>query len=1021
METPRKKHQPNTTTKIIFGTSGWRGKIDKDFTLPNVQRAAQGVSEYYNKKIKKGKILIGYDPRGSNQDFAKETASILAANHVPVDIILEEPTPTPVLAYLANSSKEITGVINLTASHNKFTDDGFKFSPHHGGAADKETTDLISQYANESTKIRRETYENAKSTGIIREIQLQEILEKYVDEYIIPILKRINAWEAIIAHVKSDPKFKLVLDPMQGTTVKYLEALYGRIEIEAERTFIKILHTNNNDPLFAAVNGAPNPTEPDNVKELITIVSKDTETLGIATDGDGDRLGLIDFGGKPIQGNDVIAMLTYFLVNKNLRGVVGKTIATSNFVEAVAKHSGLEILETPVGFKWFVEKVTKEGINFLIAGEESAHIGTGPFMTSWDDGITTGVLCLWMVAETGKSLSQYKEEIEAIIGRRYLYNRENIELTSDLRDKATELLKRVKLEQTLGMYIEEMSIYKFLASLHTSQRIESILAIDGLKIIFESGDWLCIRLSGTENVARVYTEVTDPDRSELIQFISKALLGIKPEAELSNLIQASEKSRSDIPEINSYREIGFESESQRLGWVIPPAWEKIEERLNSFNDLYAVRGKNNFVFSGMGGSINTIKAIAKIHNKQSSAKIYIIDSLDPATLKELLSQIDSLSETLVIGISKSGTTKETQDILKALREKFESLGLDPQNHFLWLTDLSQGRKSIDNSGWESIQTLPIQIDGKTDIGGRFTAPHTAIFLIPLYLVLNKDLTKLKIIWNEYLRFREALLESAAKKAYSLVKKEAQYFAIILDEQITQALETWITQLIQESLGSKISNYNPKTIVLTRGKGIPPEFEPVSFDFDTTNVDVKTMLSMHLLQVFTAIFAFEKGINFVTQPDVEIYKREMNLIDPQKLPNNEQVTYNELLAEVSNHLKNKPKKRFLEVVCYWHLRDEFKNLLSNQLKNAFPELETLVFTGSDWNHHSYQAASRNEDTLFIILTKNQYEPHIEGVSDSTLTNNINSIQKIAYATYQTLQDKALLLKINEYDFIPENQI
>jgi len=1011
-----KNSRTHTATKIVFGTSGWRGKIDKDFTLPNVQRAAQGVSEYYNNNIKKGRILIGYDPRGSNQEFASETASILAANHVPVDIIIEEPTPTPVLAYLANSSEEITGVINLTASHNKFTDDGFKFSPQHGGAADMKTTDLISQYANEAKTIQRTTYESAKSRGLIREIPLREALDKYVDGYITPMLRRLKAWEAITGYVKSNPKFKLVLDPMQGTSARYLEALYRKIEIEADRCFIKILHMENRDPLFSAVNGAPNPTEPDNVKELITVVSKDTATLGIATDGDGDRFGIIDFGGKPIQGNDVIAMLTYFLASKNLRGVVGKTVATSNFVEAVARHSGLEVVETPVGFKWFVEKATEDGIKFLIAGEESAHVGTGPFMKSWDDGIAIGILCLWMVAETGKSLSSYKEEIETAIGRRYFYNRENTELTSDLRDKATELINRVKEEQTRGTRLEETSIHKLLTSLHTSQRVESIVTIDGLKIIFESGDWLCIRLSGTENVARVYTEVTDPERRSAIQFISRALLGLRPEAELSKLIQASERHRSEIDETNTYREIGFEDENPRLGWVIPPTWEKVEEILAKFNDLGAVKGKTNFVFSGMGGSINTIKAIKIIHGDQTGTKIYTIDSLDPAALKELFSHIDSLPQTLVIGISKSGTTRETQDILKAMSQRFESQGLDPRDHFIWLTDLPKGRTSIEGSGWVSTQILPIQVDGGTDIGGRFTAPHTAIFLIPLYLALNRDIVQLRTIWGEYLRLREAHLEFSAEMAYHLAKKATQTFAVVLDEPLAQALETWVTQLIQESLGSKIAEFNPKTIVLPTVEAMPSGFEPVRFDFDSPNVDVKTMVNMYLLQIFTAIFAYEKGINFVTQPDVELYKREMNLIDPQRLPDNEPITPTELVAKIGNHLQLKPKTIFIEVICYWHLNNDLKNLLHKLFEKAFPQLETLVFTGSDWNHHSYQAASRNEDTLFIILTKCDYEGYIDGVSKLILENNIKTIQKIAYATHQTLHDKALIFKVNEVTFI-----
>jgi hypothetical protein len=709
-------------------------------------------------------------------------------------------------------------------------------------------------------------------------------------------------------------------------------------------------------------------------------------------------------------------MLTHFLASKNLMGVVGKTVATSNFVEAVAQHSGLEVVETPVGFKWFVEKATEEGYNFLIAGEESAHIGATPYMKSWDDGIAMGALCLWMIAETGKSLSSYKGEIETAIGKRYFYNRENIELTSALRDEATKLISQVKEEQSRGTDLHETSIHKFLTSLHVPQRIESLVTIDGLKIVFESGDWLCIRLSGTENVARVYTEVTEPERRGLIHFISRVLLGIKPEVELSNLIKASERRRLEIQETNLYREIGFEGENPRLGWVIPPNWEKIEESLTRFTDLDVIKGKNNFVFSGMGGSINAIKAITKIHGNKTEAKIHTIDSLDPAALKELFSQISSLSQTLVIGISKSGTTRETQDILKAISQRFESEGLDPRDHFLWFTDLPKGRESIESSGWVSALTLPIQVNDRTDIGGRFTAPHTAIFLIPLYIALDKNLTEMRNIWEGYLILREAHLESPAKKAYSLAKKETQNFAIVLDEPFAQALETWVTQLIQESLGSKIANYNPKTIVLHAGEPIPHGFKPVQFDVDSPNLDVKTMVNMYLLEVFTAIFAYEKRINFVTQPDVELYKREMNLVDLQKLPKIEPITFSELVTKIRNQLQMKPKIRFLEVVCYWYLREDFKNLLCKRLNNSFPKLEALVFTGSDWNHHSYQAASKNEDTFFIMLTKSDYEKRINGFSESILVKNIDTIQKIAYATNQTLHDRAVLFKVDEATFI-----
>lgn len=311
--------------------------------MANVQRVAQGVAEYYNRHLKQGFILIGFDPRRGNHEFAIEIASILAANGIPVRIILEEPTPTPVLAYLANSDEEISGVINLTASHNRYTDDGFKFSPHHGGAADKETTDLISKYANVAANYRKISYESAKAKGLIQEVPLKGAIDRYVRDYVIPTLRQLKAWKTIVNYVKSNSNFKLILDPMQGTTVRYLEAIYRLLEKEVGRNFIEIIHIDNRDPEFTRVSGAPNPTEPDSIRELVRLVSKDEDTLGLATDGDGDRFGIIDFEGREIYGNEIIAMLAYFLAQKKLRGTIGKTVATSNFVNAVAEYLGLEL------------------------------------------------------------------------------------------------------------------------------------------------------------------------------------------------------------------------------------------------------------------------------------------------------------------------------------------------------------------------------------------------------------------------------------------------------------------------------------------------------------------------------------------------------------------------------------------------------------------------------------------------------------------------------------------------------
>jgi glucose-6-phosphate isomerase len=321
----------------------------------------------------------------------------------------------------------------------------------------------------------------------------------------------------------------------------------------------------------------------------------------------------------------------------------------------------------------------------------------------------------------------------------------------------------------------------------------------------------------------------------------------------------------------------------------------------------------------MGGSINTVKALIEILGKDSSLKLYTIDSLDPAALEELLSSIPDLSRTLVVGISKSGTTKETQDLLKTLREVFQSQGLkDYQNHFLWLTDLPN-QKKIEDRAWQGVSVLPIQPDRLTDIGGRFTAPHTLIFLIPLLLLLNRDISQLKSLWEEYLSLREDLILESANKAYELVNTNTQHFAITLEEELIPALQTWITQLFQESLGSKLQGFNPKT-VLTIKDNAPEGFSSIAFSISSDKPIIQAMLNMYLAQIIVALLAYRKQINFVTQPEVEKYKKKMKEVSDQDIPQAQKVTISQLIESIKQLLKDKPNARFLEVVCYWHMTD-----------------------------------------------------------------------------------------------------
>jgi len=377
-------------------------------------------------------------------------------------------------------------------------------------------------------------------------------------------------------------------------------------------------------------------------------------------------------------------------------------------------------------------------------------------------------------------------------------------------------------------------------------------------------------------------------------------------------------------------EIKGEERNERLGWTKTVPFELIEKELLEFEQLTS--GVENFVFSAMGGSINTVKAIKKIYGVKN---IYTIDSLDPKAMAEL----DSLNNPIMIAISKSGTTLETKTLAERWGKKV-----------IWIKD-SDG-------------DLQVQFDGQKDIGGRFSAPNTIIFWAPMYLAVNKDLIKLKEIYDKYEAKRPEIEERMWSLGQELAEKNVQYFQL----DCNPALETWVTQLLEESLGSKIEGYNPKTIV--NGDQIQ--------GFEKVRLSENIMEAMYEEQILVASMAVGKRITFVDQPGVEQYKKLIN-------------------CDLRNDSKDgtdtsvRPYK-FVEVVNYGYMKDEERKSLKTEYQEKYPDKIILVFEGSDWNHHSYQAALENKETLFILIDKK---------TDPILT-------KIARATYETIKEKAILI-------------
>lgn len=376
--------------------------------------------------------------------------------------------------------------------------------------------------------------------------------------------------------------------------------------------------------------------------------------------------------------------------------------------------------------------------------------------------------------------------------------------------------------------------------------------------------------------------------------------------------------------------IGKDGDNLRLGWVNIFSWKIIKKQLD---DLSLLTSKHhNFIFIGMGGSINIIKALISYYGAKN---IFTIDSLDPAAFNEL----KEIENPLVVAISKSGTTMET----KLIADKFCS------NKVIWLKD-----KEGD---------FRIQFDNACDIGGRFSAPNTLIFWLPLFLIFNKNFDKVEKIHQLFLSQIDKIQAEMWQLGEIISKKKIQYFQI----NCHPSLSNWMTQLFQESLGSKIENFYPKSIV--GGKKIDAFYQiKLSDDLIT---------SLYQAQILVASIAYYKEINFVNQPSVEKYKKLIN----DKLSHN----------KVNKNLKLDNFK-FVEIVCYWYLKEEEKNKIKNEYQIKYPDKIILIFEGSDWNHHSYQAASDNPETLYLILTKNVDE----------------TLNKIALATHLSLENKSILI-------------
>jgi alpha-D-glucose phosphate-specific phosphoglucomutase len=458
------------TTAIKFGTSGWRAIVADEFIVANIRLAVAGIAAYVKMQPEPHRVLVGRDPRFLGETFVDIAARVLAGAGV-TPIVIPDAAPTPAIAYAVRTLKT-SGAINFTASHNPPEYNGIKFSTHDGAPALPEVTKQIEAAI-------AGFGDGASIPGVdppAGGFETADVKPAFLD--------RLNDLVDMRAIAKSG--IKVVFDPFWGAGRGY-----SCHALRSAGVAVETVH-DYRDVLFGG--HAP---EPDDhlLGDCKMKMREFGAALGIATDGDADRFGIVDADGTFIQPNYVIALLFDYLVEtRGWKNGVAKSVATTNLVNALADYHKVPLYETPVGFKYIGELIIADKI--AIGGEESAGLTIRGHVPE-KDGVIAGLLVAEMVATRGKSLGTQLKELFSKVGSFYPV-RENFRLTAEVKAAFTE---KLKVDPT------ELS----------GRKVSQVVRTDGLKLILEDGSWVCYRLSGTEPVVRAYTEARSEQDMEALK------------------------------------------------------------------------------------------------------------------------------------------------------------------------------------------------------------------------------------------------------------------------------------------------------------------------------------------------------------------------------------------------------------------------------------------------------------------------------------------------------------------------
>ena len=470
-----------TNPPIQFGTDGWRGIIADDFTFSNVCKVTRAIATYLEKAYSKDRpVLVSYDPRFLADQFAYTAANVLADLGWTVKIV-DRDCPTPVIAYNAKHLNS-AGALMFTASHNPAPYCGIKYIPDYAGPATTDITDTIVAALASASDLPPENKNSHKISTFDPKPEYLKFLYSVID------VDRIRS-----------AKLKVKFDALYSTSRGYLDEVLAHCGCETES-----FHTHR-DVLFGG--GMPEP-KPEQLVELIAAVKADHADMGLATDGDADRFGVIDELGNYLTPNTILLLLArHLLKNKGKKGAIVRTVATTHLLDNLAAKYDLELIETAVGFKYVGQQMRETTV--LIGGEESGGLSIIGHIPE-KDGILADMLIAELVAYEGKPLSQLVSEAIADASGPLYNTRLDMHLTNAHKEAVLTAIPSNPPTEIAGIGVKELG------------------RKDGIKLYLAEGSWVLLRPSGTEPLIRVYIETSTPEKlTQISKFMESLIDGLK--------------------------------------------------------------------------------------------------------------------------------------------------------------------------------------------------------------------------------------------------------------------------------------------------------------------------------------------------------------------------------------------------------------------------------------------------------------------------------------------------------------